>query len=39
VTIFNREIWKLERTAPELASVLRSTISARVGDNADTSAS
>ena len=32
VTIFNREIWRLEREAPEVASVLRSTIAARVGD-------
>jgi CRP-like cAMP-binding protein len=32
VTIFNREIWRLEREAPEVASVLRTTISARVGD-------
>jgi CRP-like cAMP-binding protein len=30
VTIFNREIWRLEREAPELASALRDTISARV---------
>jgi CRP-like cAMP-binding protein len=29
VTIFNREIWRLEREAPELASALRDTISAR----------
>jgi CRP-like cAMP-binding protein len=33
VTIFNREIWRLEREAPEVASVLRSTIAARVGDS------
>lgn len=31
VTIFNREIWRLEREAPEVASVLRETISTRVG--------
>ena len=35
VTIFNREIWRLERDAPEVASVLRETISARIGDGAD----
>jgi CRP-like cAMP-binding protein len=35
VTIFNREIWRLEREAPEVAAVLRDTISARVGDSAD----
>jgi len=35
VTIFNREIWRLEREAPEVAAVLRQTISARVGDQAD----
>jgi CRP-like cAMP-binding protein len=33
VTIFNREIWRLEREAPEVASALRETISARVGDS------
>jgi hypothetical protein len=32
VTIFNRDIWRLEREEPEVASVLRSTIAARVGD-------
>ncbi len=37
VTIFNREIWRLEREAPEIASVLRSTIAARVGDGAQSS--
>ena len=37
VTIFNREIWRLEREAPEVASVLRSTIAARVGDGAQSS--
>ena len=31
VTIFNREIWRLEREAPEVASILRDAISARVG--------
>ncbi len=35
VTIFNREIWRLEREAPEVAAVLRKAISARVGDGAD----
>jgi len=35
VTIFNREIWRLEREAPEVAATLRATISARVGDSAD----
>jgi CRP/FNR family transcriptional regulator, cyclic AMP receptor protein len=29
VTIFNREIWRLERDAPEVASALRDAISAR----------
>ena len=33
VTIFNREIWRLEREAPEMAAVLRDAIAARVGDN------
>lgn len=33
VTIFNREIWRLEREAPAVASALRDTISARVGDD------
>jgi len=32
VTIFNREIWRLEREAPEVAAVLREAISARIGD-------
>jgi len=32
VTIFNREIWRLEREAPEVAAVLRDAISARIGD-------
>ena len=36
VTIFNREIWRLERDAPEVAAVLREAISARVGDGAET---
>jgi CRP/FNR family transcriptional regulator, cyclic AMP receptor protein len=31
VTIFNREIWRLERELPEVAAVLREAISARVG--------
>ena len=35
VTIFNREIGRLEREAPEVAAVLRTTISARVGNDAD----
>jgi CRP-like cAMP-binding protein len=35
VTIFNREIWRLERESPEVAAVLRETISARVGDGDD----
>jgi CRP-like cAMP-binding protein len=34
VTIFNREIWRLEREAPEVTSVLRSTIAVRV-ENAE----
>ena len=29
VTIFNREIWRLERESPEIAAVLRETISTR----------
>ena len=32
VTIFNREIWRLERESPEVAALLREAISARVGD-------
>jgi CRP-like cAMP-binding protein len=36
VTIFNREIWRLEREAPEVAAVLREALPARVGDGADT---
>lgn len=35
VTIINREIWRLEREAPEVAAALRETISARVGGGAD----
>jgi CRP-like cAMP-binding protein len=31
VTIFNREIWRLEREAPDVASALRETVSTRVG--------
>ena len=34
VTIFNREIWRLEREAPDVAAVLRDTIASRVGANA-----
>jgi len=34
VTIFNREIWRLERESPEIASVLRETIAARVAADA-----
>jgi CRP-like cAMP-binding protein len=37
VTIFNREIWRLEREAPEVASVLRETIAVRVGADAEPS--
>jgi len=33
VTIFNREVWRLEREAPDVAAVLRDAISARVGKN------
>jgi len=29
VTIFNREIWRLERDAPEVASALREAVAAR----------
>jgi voltage-gated potassium channel len=29
VTIFNREIWRLEREAPDVASVLRETVADR----------
>jgi CRP-like cAMP-binding protein len=32
LTIFNREIWRLERQAPAVASQLRDAISERVGD-------
>jgi CRP-like cAMP-binding protein len=31
VTIFNREIWRLEREAPEVAAALRATIDERLG--------
>ena len=34
VTIFNREIWRLEREAPEVAAVLRETIATRLGGEA-----
>ena len=34
VTIFNREIWRLERESPEIALVLRETIAARVAADA-----
>jgi CRP-like cAMP-binding protein len=34
VTIFNREIWRLEREAPEVAAVLRETIATRLGGQA-----
>jgi CRP/FNR family cyclic AMP-dependent transcriptional regulator len=30
VTIFNREIWRLEREAPEIAAALRATIDERL---------
>ena len=36
VTIFNRELWRLEREAPEIAAALRETIAARVGGAATT---
>lgn len=32
VTIFNREIWRLEREAPEFTSILRETISVRASE-------
>ena len=32
VTIFNREIWRLEREAPEVTSILRETISVRASE-------
>ena len=35
VTIFNREIWRLEREAPAVANVLREAISARIGDRVE----
>jgi CRP-like cAMP-binding protein len=35
VTIFNREIWRLEREAPEVASALRESIAARLADRRD----
>jgi CRP/FNR family transcriptional regulator, cyclic AMP receptor protein len=31
VTVFNREIWRLEREAPEIAVALRATIDERLG--------
>ena len=33
VTIFSREIWRLEREAPEIAGLLREPISTRVGSS------
>jgi CRP/FNR family cyclic AMP-dependent transcriptional regulator len=32
VTVFNREIWRLEREAPEIAVALRATIDERLGE-------
>ena len=34
VTIFNREIWRLEREAPEVATALRDTIATRIDADA-----
>ena len=34
VTIFNREIWRLEREAPEVAAALRSKIASRIDADA-----
>ena len=34
VTIFNREIWRLEREAPEVAAALRDTIATRIDADA-----
>jgi hypothetical protein len=31
VTIFNREIWRLEREAPSVAASLREAVATRVG--------
>jgi len=34
VTIFNRDLWRLEQNAPELVAALRTTIAARLGQAA-----
>ena len=31
VTVLNRDMWRLERELPEVAAVLRATISERLG--------
>jgi len=31
ITVFNRDLWRLERDVPEVAAALRTTIAARVG--------
>jgi hypothetical protein len=38
ITVFNRDLWRLERDVPEVAAVLRTTIAARVGPLLETSA-
>jgi CRP-like cAMP-binding protein len=34
ITIFNRDMWRLEQNAPELVAALRTTIAARLGQAA-----
>lgn len=35
VTVFNRDLWRLERDIPEVATVLRSKVAAHVGTSSD----
>ena len=35
VTVFNRDLWKLEQDLPEVATVLRSKVAAHVGAAGD----
>jgi len=36
VTVFNRDLWKLEHSAPEVVAALRETITKRLGERAAT---
>ena len=38
ITVFNRELWRLERESPEIATVLRATIAERLGAVVDVAA-